>query len=78
VEHVDFAERREGLRQSIEHDEDEVRGAVQELVGAAQARFDVRERVKQSPVAWVMGGFLVGLWLGSRGAPAAVAGQRRS
>ena len=78
MEPVDFAERREGLRQSIERDQEEVRGAVQELVDAAQARFDFRERVKESPLAWVIGACLVGLWLGSRGAPTAVAGQRRS
>ena len=78
MEHVDFAERREGLLQSIERDQEEVRGAVQELVDAAQVRFDVRERVKESPLAWVIGACLVGLWLGSRGAPAAAAGQRRS
>ena len=78
MENGDFAERREGLLQSIERDQGEVRGAVQELVDAAQVRFDVRERVKKSPLAWVIGACLVGLWLGSRGAPVAVAGRRRS
>lgn len=78
MEHVDFAERREDLLQSIERDQEEVRDAVQELVDAAQVRLDVRERVKEFPLAWVIGACLVGLWLGSRGAPVAVAGQRRS
>ena len=73
-----FAEEREDLLQSIERDQEEVREAVQELAGAARSAFDVGERIKASPLMWVFGAFLVGAWLGSRGAPLAVREQRRT
>lgn len=74
----DFAERREDLLQSIEHDREEVRVALHELTGAAGLKLDVGERIKASPLTWAIGAFLVGAWLGSRGASVDGAGQRRS
>src|SRR5512140_3036366 len=56
VEKLDFAEQRDGLLRSIEQDQEEVRGAVQELTSAARSTIDVREYIRESPLAWVMGG----------------------
>jgi len=78
VDKTDFAEQREDLLQSIERDQEEVRVAVQELTGAARSKLNVSEHIKEFPLAWAIGAFLVGLWLGSRGASVDVAGQRRS
>lgn len=78
MDKTDFAEQREDLLQSIERDQEEVRVAVQELTGAARSKLNVSEHIKEFPLAWAIGAFLVGLWLGSRGASVDVAGQRRS
>jgi hypothetical protein len=78
VGHSAFAAQREDLLQSIERDQEEVRVAVQELAGAARSQLDVGERIKAFPLTWVIGAVLVGLWLGSRGAPIAAARERRS
>ncbi len=69
VDNTDFAEQREDLLQSIEHDQEEVRVAVQELTGAARSTLNASAYIKEFPLAWTMGAFLVGVWLGSRGAP---------
>jgi hypothetical protein len=74
----DFAEQREDLLRGIERDQEGVRVAVHELTGAAGARLDVSEHIKKFPLTWAIGAFLVGVWLGSRGAPALAADQRRS
>ena len=73
-----FAEKREHLTQSIERCQKEVNVAMHELTGAAGSKLDVSEHIKKFPLTWAIGAFLVGVWLGSRGAPAHVAGQRRS
>jgi hypothetical protein len=79
---TDFAEQRAELLQSIERDQEDVRVAVQELTGAARSTLKASEHIKQFPLTWVTGAFLVGVWLGSRG-PARVTehgngtGQRR-
>jgi len=78
VEKTDFGERREDLLQSIERDQEEVRVAMHELTGAAGSTLDVSEHIKRFPLTWAIGAFLVGAWLGSGGAPAHVAGERRS
>ena len=78
MDKTDFAEQREDLLQGIERDSEEVRVAVHELTGAARSTLNVSEHIKQFPLTWVIGAFLVGVWLGSRGAPAPVAGQRRA
>lgn len=71
-----YTEQRDHLRQSIEQDEEKMRVAMHELAGAARFKLDLGERIKQSPLTWVIGACLVGAWLGSRGARARVAGQR--
>jgi len=73
----DFAEQREALLQGIARYQKEVRVAVHELTGAAGSKLDVSEHIKKFPLTWAIGAFLVGVWLGSRGAPGHVAGQRR-
>ena len=78
MDKTDFAEQREDLLQSIERDQEEVRVAVHELTGAAGSKLDVSEHIKKFPLTWAIGAFLLGVWLGSRGAPAHVAGQRRA
>lgn len=78
VDTPDFAEQCEDLRQGIERDQQGVRLAVHELTGAAGAKLDVSEHIKKFPLTWAIGAFLVGVWLGSRGAPSDVAGQRRA
>lgn len=73
---TDFAERREDLLQGIKRAEEAVGVAVHELTGAAGSKLDVSEHIKKFPLTWTIGAFLVGVWLGSRGAH--VAGQRRA
>jgi hypothetical protein len=78
VDKTDFDEQRENLLQGIERDQEELRVAVHELAGAARSKLAVSEHIKKYPLTWAIGAFLVGVWLGSRGARAHVAGQRRS
>ena len=78
MDKTDLAEQREDLLQGIERDQEEVRVAVHELTGAAGSALDVREHIKKFPLTWALGAFLVGVWLGSRGAAAHGAGQRRA
>ena len=78
VDKPDFAEQRENLLQGIERDQAGVRLAVHELTGAAGSKLDVSEHIKKFPLTWAIGAFLVGVWLGSRGASGDVAGQRRA
>jgi len=60
-------DKREVLRQSIELDKAELLDAVDELKTAVQSQFDLRERIGEHPVPWLVGGFLFGLWLSSGG-----------
>ena len=71
-----YTEQRDHLLRSIEQDEEEMRVATHELAEAVRFKLDRGERIKQAPLTWVIGACLVGAWLGSRGAPARVAGQR--
>lgn len=58
---------REALRLSIEEDKAELLDAVDELKAAVQSQFQLRERIVQHPMPWLIGGFCLGLWLSSRG-----------
>jgi hypothetical protein len=78
VDKTDFAERRKDLVHGIERAQETVRVAVHELTGAVGSKLDVSEHIKKFPLTWAIGAFLVGVWLGSRGALAHVAGQRRA
>lgn len=69
MENGDFAGQREDLLQLIEREEEEVRIALHELTDAAEQKLDsldVSERIRAAPLAWTVGAFLVGAWLGSR------------
>lgn len=78
MDKTDFAEQREDLLHGIERDQEEVRVAVHALTDAAGSTLNVSEHIKQFPLTWAIGAFLVGVWLGSRSAPAQVTGQRRA
>ena len=78
MDDTSFIEQRAVLLQSIEEDRQEVRVALRELTGAAEQKFDVAERIRTAPLSWTIGGFLVGIWLGSRTPGTSVAGQRRT
>jgi len=71
VDNADFVEQREVLLESIKRDEQEVRGAIEELTAAARLQLNVRKYVEEFPLTWLIGSFLIGLWVGSRavGAP---------
>jgi hypothetical protein len=66
MDDVAYDDHREMLQESIERDAEELRHAVHELTAAARVRFDLGARIMQSPLAWLLGGFLFGVWLGSR------------
>ena len=58
---------REVLRQSLEQHKQELRLAVVDLGVAARSWTDPAESIRQHPVPWLVGAFLVGLWLGRDG-----------
>lgn len=66
----EYVERREELLESIERDQEELREAVHDLTDAARETFVLAERIRESPVAWLVGGALLGLWLGARASAA--------
>ena len=78
MENGDFAEQREDLLRSIEHDEEEVRLALHELTDAAEQKLDVGERIRTAPLTWALGAFLVGAWLGSRSSAGGGSASRRT
>lgn len=67
-----LAERREGLLDAIERDEEEVRLAMRDLGDAARSTFALRRSVRRSPLAWAAAAFLVGASIGAgrRSSPA--------
>lgn len=58
---------REVLLQAIEEDKAELLDAVDELKAAVSNQFQLREQIAEHPVPWLVGGFLLGLWLSRRG-----------
>jgi hypothetical protein len=77
MDKTDLPGQREELLQRIERDKQDVRAAVHELKRAVGFKLDVRVHIKQFPLTWTIGGFLVGVWLGRRGATRGMAGRRR-
>jgi hypothetical protein len=59
-------DQREVLRQSIEEDKAELLDAVGELKTAVQHQFQLRERIGEHPLPWLLGGLLLGVWFGTR------------
>jgi len=78
VDNAGFTEQRADLLQSIERDRQEVRVALRELTGAAEQTFDVSERIRAAPLAWTLGAFLVGIWLGGRTSSVDAVASRRT
>lgn len=52
---------KEALRQSIERSEAELREAVEELTAAVKSEVTLAGHVTERPLAWIAGGFAVGL-----------------
>jgi hypothetical protein len=59
-------ERLEALRQSIAEHERELREAVHEASEAAWRWTDLSDFVREHPGVWMLGGVVLGLWLGGR------------
>lgn len=76
MDDADFTEQREELLQSIEQHSEDVRVALHELTDAAEQKLDVAGRIRAAPIAWLCGGFLLGIWLGSRRGAGAAAPRR--
>jgi hypothetical protein len=57
-------EERAALQESIERNETELRNAVDDLTHAVKRELTIGNRVAENPFAWVLGAFLVGMWLG--------------
>lgn len=60
------ADEKEALRQSIERSEAELRDAVGELTAAVKNEVTLSAQIMQRPMAWLAGGFVVGLVLAWR------------
>jgi hypothetical protein len=58
---------RELLRQSIERNEAELRDAVGELTSAVKKELTLRTQIIEHPLPWLVGGFVLGFWLGRGG-----------
>jgi hypothetical protein len=57
---------KEALRQSIERSEADLREAVEELTAAVRSEVTLGGQIVEHPVAWIAGGFAVGLLLAWR------------
>ncbi len=55
--------KKEALLDSVERSQEELRQAVDELTTVAQHRLDLGARIAANPWPWLLGGFVVGLWL---------------
>jgi hypothetical protein len=73
VETEDYAEsivpavdEKEALRQSIERNEADLREAVEELTAVVKSEVTLGGQVLDRPVAWLVGGFAVGVFFAWR------------
>lgn len=69
MDDLTFDEQRDDLLESIEKDRQEIRVAVGELADSAGMHVDLRARIRSAPLAWTIGAFLLGTWLGTRSGP---------
>jgi hypothetical protein len=58
---VPVLDEREALRQSIERSEADLREAVEDLTTAVKNEVTLGSHIAEHPVAWLAGGFVVGL-----------------
>jgi len=63
-----YAEQIEALHESLDHDREELRAAVERVKRAVREPLAVKRKIRERPTPWVFGAVLVGLWLGARGA----------
>lgn len=56
-----IVDEKEALRQSIERSEAELREAVEELTAAVKSEVTLSGHIMEKPVAWLVGGFAVGV-----------------
>lgn len=61
-----YVRERETLLQSIEHDQEDLHQALDELKNAAQQAIDLGAYIAERPTPWLVGAFVLGLWLGVR------------
>ncbi len=61
---METAEEREALEQSLEHHKDDLRAAVRDLGVAARSWSDPATSIREHPIIWLAGAFLMGAWLG--------------
>jgi hypothetical protein len=61
-----IVDEKEALRQSIERSEAELREAVEELTAAVKSEVTLSGQIMDKPVAWLVGGFAVGVLLAWR------------
>jgi hypothetical protein len=76
MENDDYTEQRDDLLEAIERDREDLRVAMHELTEAAGSKLDIGDHIRSSPLAWALGAFLIGAWLGERAASDGI-GQRR-
>lgn len=60
---------REEILESIERDRAQALVAVHELTEVARESISLRDHIRNNPMAWLAGAFVVGLWLGHRRSP---------
>jgi hypothetical protein len=58
-------EERASLQAAIERDEAELHDAAGDLATAVGHELNLRRRVAADPLPWMLGAFVVGVWLGS-------------
>jgi hypothetical protein len=60
------SEEKEAILQDLEEHKREMQLAVEELAEVARAWPSPRERIRSRPGAWMLGGFVLGMLLGTR------------
>lgn len=56
-------DRRERVLPEVERSQEELREALEELQLTVRSRFDLRRRIAEDPMPWLIGGFLAGWWM---------------
>jgi hypothetical protein len=56
----------ERLEAAVRKHDEEWHEAVEKLREAAKRPLGLADRIRDDPLAWIAGGLLIGLWIGSR------------